>query len=131
MSLRRCAAWALARRALPRTPVDGAIEIVVGDEHEWALAGVIVRPCAPLIAHVPPHALGRRGDKHAPCHRDVPAGRARHDLRYRTVVGPGRAAHERRRPGLPGHLPAGLPGDTLHYALAATSAEGLDHHSRI
>ncbi len=106
--------------------VDGAIEIAVGDEHEWALAGVIVRPCAPVIAHVSPFALGSEGENTLYATATCPQGVRAMTLCYRTeaargelpMTGDGRAFHVT--------LPDNLTGDTLHYGLRAMSAEGLE-----
>ncbi len=47
-----------------RSPVrvaNGALRLEVGGNGPWALAGVVVRPLGPMIAHLPP--IGTRGDQ--------------------------------------------------------------------
>jgi hypothetical protein len=105
---------------------DGVIEIAIGDERDWALAGVIVRPCAPVIAHLPAYALPGESRNTLYATVTCPQGVRLMALRYRSgsacgelpMTGDGRAFYAT--------LPDNLTGDRLHYALLAKSVEGLE-----
>ena len=104
----------------------GGTEIVVGDEHEWALAGIIVRTCAPLIAHVPPYALDGEGENTLHATATCPQGVRSMMLRYRAGPAQGEVTMTGEGHSFQAVLPKNLPGDTLRYTLVARSAEGLE-----
>jgi hypothetical protein len=107
---------------------DGHIEIALGENGPWALAGLIVRAMAPQIAHTPPQALHAERKTTITATATAPAGPCVMTLRYLWQG-------EWREVDMSGDgesftatLPVGCPDATLKYEFAAHSPDG--HQSR-
>ena len=102
----------------------GKLELSVGGKGTWALAGLIVRPLAPQIAHLPPVAIQAEQPLLLTATATAPDGIASLVVRYvasggrETVMAGDGAAFEA---GIPA---AALAGDVFEYEIIATDKAG-------
>lgn len=104
---------------------EGRLEVALGDDGPWALAGLVVRPIGPMVAHQPAIAVSGDGDLtiHATATAVTPVRSV--TLRYRSGGGWHTATMVGEGPAFRATIPAAdLTADELAYEIVAEDEAG-------